>query len=61
MSLEDLMKAAADYGVEVVICEMTMGLMRFKVEEMIDYPNISLAGVAKFLQEAGESKVTLFI
>jgi peroxiredoxin family protein len=61
MSLEDLMKAAADYGVEIVICEMSMDLMGFNMEEMIDYPNISLGGVAKFLQEAGESKVTLFI
>jgi peroxiredoxin family protein len=61
MSLEDLMKAAADFGVEIVICEMSMDLMGFKMEEMIDYPNITLAGAAKFLQEAGESKVTLFI
>jgi len=61
MSLEDLMKTAADYGVEIVICEMSMDLMGFKLEELIDYPNISLGGVAKFLQEAGESKVTLFI
>ena len=61
MSLEDLMKAAADYGVEIVICEMSMDLMGFSLEELINYPNISLGGVAKFLQEAGESKVTLFI
>lgn len=61
MSLESLMKAAADYGVEIVICEMSMELMGFKMEELIDYPNISLGGVAKFLNEAGESKATLFI
>jgi peroxiredoxin family protein len=61
MSLEDLMKAAADYGVEIVICEMSMDLMGFSLEELINYPNIHLGGVAKFLQEAGESKVTLFI
>jgi peroxiredoxin family protein len=61
MSLEKLIKEAADYGVEIVICEMSMDLMGFKEEEMIDYPNIKLGGVAKFLQEAGESKVTLFL
>jgi peroxiredoxin family protein len=61
MSLEDLMKTAADFGVEIVICEMSMNLMGFKSEELIDYPNISMAGVATFLQEAGSSKVTLFI
>jgi peroxiredoxin family protein len=61
MSLEELMKTAANYGVEIVICEMSKDLMGFNLEEFIDYPNISLGGVAKFLQEAGESKVTLFI
>ena len=53
--------AAADFGVEIVICEMSLDLMGFKKEEFIDYPNISMAGVAKFLQEAGSSKVTLFV
>jgi peroxiredoxin family protein len=61
MSLDDLMKTAADYGVEIVICEMSMDLIGFKMEELIDYPNINLGGVAKFLQEAGDSRVTLFI
>jgi peroxiredoxin family protein len=61
MSLEDLMKTAAEFGVEIIICEMSMDLMGFKVEELIDYPNIIVAGAAKFLQEAGSSKVSLFI
>jgi peroxiredoxin family protein len=61
MSLENLMKAAADSGVEIFICEMSMDLMGFTMEELIDYPNISVGGVAKFLQEAGDSKVSLFI
>jgi len=61
MSLEQLMKTAADFGVEIVICEMSMDLMGLKMEEFIDYPNISVGGVAKFLQEAGQSKVPLFI
>ena len=61
MSLETLMKAAADAGVDIVVCEMSMDLMGIRREEIIDYPNISVAGVASFLQEAGRSKVTLFI
>jgi len=61
MSLPDLMKAAADFGVEIVVCEMSMDLMGIRREEIIDYPNISIAGVASFLQEAGRSKATLFI
>ncbi len=61
LSLEDLMKISADSGVEIVICEMSMDLMGFKPEEMIDYPNAIVGGVAKFLQEAGQSNVSLFI
>jgi len=38
-----------------------MNLMGFKQEEMIDYPNVMLGGVAKYLQEAATSKVSLFI
>jgi peroxiredoxin family protein len=61
LSLEDLMKTAGEFGVEIVICEMSMDLMGLKMEEMVDYPNYTVAGAAKFLQEAGSSKVSLFI
>jgi len=61
MSLEELMKRAADAGVQIYICEMSMDLMGFSKEEMIDYPNLKLAGVATFLGDAGTSKSTLFI
>jgi peroxiredoxin family protein len=61
MSLEALMQTAADFGVEIVICEMSLNLMGFKMEELRGYPNITVAGAAKFLMEAGSSKVSLFI
>jgi peroxiredoxin family protein len=61
MSLETLIRQAADSGVEIVICEMSMNLMGLSVDELRDYPNVTLAGVAKFLQEAGQSSVNLFI
>lgn len=61
MSLEQLVKVAADSGVEIYVCQMSMDLMGYKMEEMIDYPNMKSAGVAKFLAEAGSSKASLFI
>ncbi len=61
LSLGELLKNAADFGVEIVICEMSMDLMGFSKEEMIDYPHMTVGGAAKFLGEAGKSKVTLFI
>jgi len=60
-SLEQMFKTAGELGVEINICEMSMDLMGFKREEMIDYPNMKVCGVATFLADASESKVQLFI
>jgi peroxiredoxin family protein len=60
-SLDELFETAGALGVRIVICEMSMDLMGMKVEEMIDYPNMSIGGVATFLAEAGESAVQLFL
>jgi len=61
MSLDQLIQTAAQSGVKIYVCQMSMDLMGFTREELIDYPNLKLAGVGKFLQEAGSSKSTLFI
>jgi peroxiredoxin family protein len=60
-SLEQLLELAAELGVRIHICEMSMDLMGFKREEMIEYPNLTFCGVAKFMEEAQNSKVQLFI
>jgi len=60
-SLDKLFATAAELGVEIDICTMSMDLMGFKKEEMIDYPNMGYAGVATFLADAGESSMQLFI
>lgn len=61
LSLEQMFKEAGELGVEIVVCEMSMGLMGFKKEEMIDYPNLKFAGAATFVADAGESSIQLFI
>jgi peroxiredoxin family protein len=60
-SLEEMLKLAGELGVRIYICEMSMDLMGFKREEMIDYPNLAFCGVAKFMEDAQNSKVQLFI
>ncbi|MBW1999583.1 MAG: DsrE/DsrF/DrsH-like family protein [Deltaproteobacteria bacterium] len=60
-SLDQMMEMAAELGVKIYVCEMSMDLMGFKREEMISYPNLVFCGVAKFLEEAKNSKVQLFI
>ena len=60
-SLEQMIQMAGELGVKIYICEMSMDLMGFKREEMIDYPDLKYAGVATFLAEAKNSKVQLFL
>ena len=61
MSLGEMFRQAGELGVEITICEMSMGLMGFKKEEFIDYPHLSYAGAATFVADAGESSIQLFI
>jgi peroxiredoxin family protein len=60
-SLEEMIALAEELGVKIFICEMSMDLMGFKREEMIDYKDLKYAGVASFLAEANDSRVQLFI
>ncbi|MDE3149328.1 MAG: DsrE/DsrF/DrsH-like family protein [Acidobacteriota bacterium] len=60
-SLEELMKDAADYGVRIHVCEMSMNVMGLKEEEMIDYPHLDYVGVGTFIQLIGESKQAIFL
>jgi peroxiredoxin family protein len=61
MSLKEMFQQAGELEIEIVICEMSMNLMGFKKEEMIDYPYLSYAGAATFVADAGESSMQLFI
>jgi peroxiredoxin family protein len=60
-SLEEMMTLAADLGVEINICTMSMDLLGMKEDEMITYPNLGYCGAAKFLEVASVSKTTLFL
>jgi peroxiredoxin family protein len=60
-SLDQMIEMAGELGVRIFVCEMSMDLMGFKHEEMISYPDLTYCGVAKFLDEAMDSKIQLFI
>jgi peroxiredoxin family protein len=61
LSIDEMFKTAGELGIEIIVCEMSMGLMGFKKEEFIDYPHLSFAGAATFVADAGESAAQLFI
>ncbi len=58
-SLEDLIKAALDNGVNIVACTMSMDVMGIREEELI--PGVNFGGVGYYLGEAEEANVNLFI
>jgi peroxiredoxin family protein len=59
MSLEDLVDSAREQGVKFIACTLSMDILGFKEEEMID--GLEYAGVASYLSEADEANVNLFI
>lgn len=61
LSIDRMFKEAGELGIEITICEMSMDLMGFKKEEMIDYPNLKYAGASTFVNEGLESSMQLFI
>jgi peroxiredoxin family protein len=60
-SVEDMITLSAELGVELNVCTMSMDLLGFKPEELIDYPGLGFCGAAKFLETAAPGKITLFI
>ncbi len=58
-SLEELIQAAIDNGIEIVACQMSMDVMGLKKEELLD--GIKIGGVGYYLGEAEDSNVNLFI
>ena len=58
-SLEELIQAAVDSGIEIVACQMSMDVMGLKKEELID--GVKIGGVGYYLGEAEDSNVNLFI
>jgi peroxiredoxin family protein len=60
-SLDEMFKTAGELGVVINVCEMSMDLMGFKRDELIDYPKMNVCGVGTFLADAEESKIQLFI
>jgi peroxiredoxin family protein len=59
MSLEELIASAIEQGVKLVACTMTMDVMGFKKEELLD--GVEYEGVAAYLARADEANVNLFI
>jgi len=58
-SITELLNIAAETGVKMIGCQMTMDVMGTKKEDLID--GIEVAGAAAFLEYAAEADITLFV
>ncbi|MDD6765440.1 MAG: FAD-dependent oxidoreductase [bacterium] len=58
-SLESLRQQAIDNGVEFIACQMSMDVMGIKREELLD--NVTVGGVASYMERAEQANVNLFI
>ncbi|MCA9043860.1 MAG: DsrE/DsrF/DrsH-like family protein [Planctomycetaceae bacterium] len=59
--LDQLIPTAAELGVKIRVCEMSMQLMGIRREELIDYPGLDYCGVATFADLTSKANTTLFI
>ena len=60
VSLEELRETAIDLGVHILACKMSMDVMEIAREDLIDEVE-DVVGVAKFVKEAADSAIQLFI
>ena len=58
-TLAELVATAQEQGIKMVACTMSMDVMGFRPEELID--GLEFAGVATYLGEADEANVNMFI
>lgn len=58
-SLEELRQQALENGVEFIACQMSMDVMGIKKEELIE--EVTIGGVATYMERADNANVNLFI
>lgn len=58
-SLESLRRQALENGVEFITCQMSMDVMGVKQEELLD--EVTIGGVATYMERADNANVNLFI
>jgi peroxiredoxin family protein len=60
-SLQDLIEQAGELGVRITICNLSKDLMGIEDDELIDYPNLTFAGVATLIEMSEQSKQCWFM
>ena len=57
--LDELAKTAGELGVTIRVCDMSMQLMGIRREELIEFPQMEMCGVASFIDQVATANTTL--
>jgi peroxiredoxin family protein len=57
----DLFQMAMEREVKFIACEASLKLLGITPEELIEYQHLEIAGVDRFIKNAQESQISLFI
>jgi peroxiredoxin family protein len=60
VGLSELLETAIDLNVKLLACKMSMDVMEISREDLIDEVS-DVVGVAAYIKEASESRITLFM
>ena len=58
-SIDDLRALAVEAGMRMIACQMTLDLFEYKLEDMIEGPE--LGGAATYIEVATQAEINLFI
>ena len=58
-SVQELLKSLMDNGAKLIACNMSMDVMGVKQEELLD--EVTIGGVATYMERADNANVNLFI
>ncbi len=61
MSLDQLIELAGDAGVRITVCSLGLDLMDITHDELIDYPHLTYAGAATFIEMCSQSRQCWFM
>ena len=61
MSLDQLIELAGESEVRITVCNLSLDLMEINRDDLIDYPNLTFAGVAALIEMADRSKQCMFM
>jgi peroxiredoxin family protein len=59
MTIDEMLSALVEGGARFIVCTMSMEIMGFEERDLVEWENMSLGGVAAFVDEASTSSLSM--